>query len=100
MILGLIIGIVIGYLIFAKATGSDKYRKLLTNLFVAGRIRQLASDKDISISKEYKAFKSFYRKIKIDKQSLDNQIEEELQHDLLDTEDLIEDIEEDKKDKE
>lgn len=98
MVLGLIIGLIIGYFVFGRSSGSKKYRNLLTNLFVAGRIRQLAKEKGISISKEYKSFKTFYRKVKIDNQSLDNQIEEEIQHDLIkETDDFIEDIKEDKK---
>lgn len=98
MVLGLIIGIVIGYVIFGRSSGSKKYRTLLTNLFVAGRIRQLAKEKGISIAKEYKAFKTFYRRVKVDNQSLDTQIEEEIQHNLIkDTEDFLEDIKEDKK---
>jgi hypothetical protein len=82
LFIGILIGLLLGYGL-SKASGSSDYRKLLTNLFVAGKIRKLASEKNISLAKEYKVFKSFAKRNKASQLSLDNQIEEELKNELL-----------------
>ena len=69
-------------IIILKNTGTFKargYRKTLTDLYVAAKIRQLSKEDGLDLVEEYEAFKAWTKKQRIESQSLDNTIEEELQ---------------------
>jgi hypothetical protein len=76
--IGLAIGFV-SFLIILFPNRSRRYRKQITDFYVAGKIRQLAKKDSIDLDKEYQDFKLFYKKNRIEEQSLDNTIEEDLQ---------------------
>lgn len=63
-------------------TKTRKYRRALADLFVAGRIKQLAKDKDIELDKEFEDFKAYLSNNEMYNQSLDNAIESDLQEEL------------------
>ena len=58
---------------------SKQYRKMLTDMFVVGKIKQLAKEEDIDLLTELKEFAKFMKERKIDEESLDSTIERELQ---------------------
>jgi len=69
-------------IIVLKNTGTFKargYRKTLTDLYVAAKIRQLSEEDGLDLVGEYESFKAWTKKQRIESQSLDNTIEEELQ---------------------
>ena len=61
---------------------SKRYRKMMTDLFVAGRIKQLAKEKEIDIAEEYESFKKWLKKERIVNEELDTTIERDLQEKL------------------
>jgi len=63
---------------------TKKYRREITDMYVAGRIRQLAKKDSIDLEEEYKVFKQYYKKHRIETQALDNTIEETLQNEIID----------------
>lgn len=65
------------WIIFAPRR-TRSYRRDLTNLYVAGRIRQIAKKDNINIPEEYELFKQFVKKSKMEDWDLDQTIEEEL----------------------
>ena len=69
-------------------TKSKRYRKLLADLYVAGKIKIIAKKDGIALADEMKDFRSAIKKWKMETQPLDDTIESELQ----------EKIEEDSKD--
>ncbi len=73
---------------------TKKYRQDLSNLYVAAKIREVAGKENINISEEYESFKKWRKKDKMETQSLDTTIEEELQ------DKITEGMKVDKKDKE
>ena len=80
-LVGLMGLLLIVYVIVAliQGTKTRQYRKVLTDLFVAGRIRQLAADKKIEIADEYENFKAWNKKQQMyNIYNLDNAIEQEL----------------------
>jgi hypothetical protein len=62
------------------------YRRRLTDLYVAGRIRQLAEKDNIDLEKEYKLFRTSYKKIVAENKPLDHTIELEMQDRLINEE--------------
>lgn len=58
---------------------SKGYRKTLTDLYVAAKIRKLSKEDGLDIVEEYESFKSWVKKKSIETQSLDDTIEEDLQ---------------------
>jgi len=58
---------------------SKRYRKTLADLYVAGKIKQIAGKENINLTEEFKAFRQYVKKFKIDVEALDNTIERELQ---------------------
>jgi len=58
---------------------SRKYRKELTDLYVAGRVRQFATEDNINLDEEYEAFKKWNKKLRMEDKSLDYNIEDEIQ---------------------
>ena len=65
---------------------TKRYRISLTDLYVAGKIRQLADKDKIDISEEFEAFKSWTKKRRIEEQALDETIEKEIQEKIWDGE--------------
>jgi len=63
---------------------SYTYRKVLTDLYVAGRIRQLATEDKIDLTIENELFKKYCKKQRIEEQDLDNTIEEDMQDRITD----------------
>ncbi len=88
------VGLILGLFIFNNRR-SRNYKKTLCDLFVAGRIRQIAEDKAIDLDQEYNNFKSFVKKRRINSHSLSETIEEDLQHEI--GEDYIGEVEEEAK---
>jgi len=83
---GMLIGLLFAVAVYA-VLGSRRtkdYRKDITNLYVAGRIRQIASKDGINISDEYEAYKQFVKKRKMEDWDLDVTIEEELKERIED----------------
>ena len=58
---------------------SRRYRKLITDLYVAGKIKQISKKEGIDLAQEMKDFRSVVKKWRMETQPLDNTIEEELQ---------------------
>lgn len=58
---------------------SYQYRKLLTDLYVAGKIRKFAETDDISFKDEEANFNRWLKKQRLKEISLDGSVEEELQ---------------------
>lgn len=63
---------------------SYNYRKVLTDLYVAGRIRQLATEDKIDLAIENELFKKYCKKQRIEEQDLDSTIAEDLQERITD----------------
>ena len=78
-LLFIFIGMVIGVAIAANRK-SKQYRKYLTDMYVASRIREITKEDGLDINAEEIAFKSWYKKEKIERHGfdLDNSVEEEL----------------------
>jgi len=77
-----IFGLLIFFAIFGMICGvtkSRKYRKLLVDLYVAGKVRKMATKESIDLAKEFKDFRSVIKKWKMESQPLDDTIEQELQ---------------------
>ncbi len=72
--------------IMCKNLGTNRskgYRKTLTDLYVAAKIRKLSEEDGLDIVAEYDSFKSWMKKQRIETQQLDNTIEEELQERIV-----------------
>jgi len=57
---------------------SQEYRKLLTDMYVAGKIQKLAKEEDINLADEEKNFHLWNKKKRLEYLDLDRAIEEEL----------------------
>jgi len=75
----IIIGIVIS--LFSPRR-SQEYRKLLTDMYVAGKIQKLAKEEDINLADEEKNFHLWNKKKRLEYMDLDRSIEEELKEKL------------------
>ncbi len=84
MMVGLLIVILAIIAVAVMPRKTKNYRKDISNLYVAGRIRQIASKNGISIADEYDTYKKWVKKLRIEDQSLDNTIEESLQSQITD----------------
>lgn len=62
-----------------KERKSEEYRKLLADMFVVGKIKQLATEEKINLLEELKEFAKIMKANKIRHEDLDNTIERELQ---------------------
>ena len=86
LLLGLVLGLALATMLFIVYHGFGRrtkdYRKDLTNLYVAGKIRQIADNNDINISEEYEMFKKYVKKRKMEDWDLDVTIEEELKEEI------------------
>ncbi len=66
-----------------KLTKSERRRKLMTDLYVIGRIKQLATKNGIDLKQEMKEFLETEKEVRSYEQPLDITIEEELQGKIL-----------------
>ena len=59
---------------------TKKYRRELADLYVAGRIKQIAKEDKIELADEFEGFKNWLksRRLELESQGLDDTIEEEL----------------------
>jgi len=76
------VGFAFSALVLASIFGPSKsktYRQDLSNMYVAGKIRQIAEKDEINLSEEFSRFAKMTKHSKIDIQSLDSTIERELQ---------------------
>jgi hypothetical protein len=77
----ILLGIILALLFNNSKT--KKYRRDVTNLYVAGKIRQIATEDKINISEEYERFKKFIKKRNMEEWDLDTTIEEELKEKIV-----------------
>ena len=83
MILGLALAGLLFIIFYGHSRKTKEYRKDITNLYVAGRIRQIADKDGINISDEYEVYKQFIKKRKMEDWDLDVTIEEELKDKIM-----------------
>ena len=77
LLIGIVIGVIMAYcLINRSGQRSLNYRKVMANMFVVGRIKQLAKDKDINLAEEFEDYKRFMKKSRL--QDVDDSIEQDL----------------------
>lgn len=62
-----------------EKSNSEQYRESMTNMYVVGKIKQLAEEDKIDVVKEYDDFQLWSKKLSLKRQTLDETIEEELQ---------------------
>ena len=79
---------------FFGPSRSRIYRQDLSNMYVAGKIKQIASNEGIDLNAEFSAFAKITKNKKIDYQELDLTVERELQEKIADSK--IKAIKEDK----
>ena len=65
-----------------------KYRKALTDMYVAAKIRKLAQEDNLDLASEYESFKKWEKKRKLENENyqLDDVVEEELKERVSDSE--------------
>ena len=79
-----LIGLVIVYSFFKSLINLDKkrktkeYREDLTNLYVAGKVKQIADKDGVNLDKEVKEFRKFEKLINCKDKDLDSVLEEEM----------------------
>ena len=61
-----------------------RYRKQLVDLYVVGKVKNLASKDGIDLEEEYSDFRKFYKKSRAENKSLDDTIELEMQDEIVD----------------
>ncbi len=80
------IGVLFVIVVFTVSTFSKSkteiYRRLMNDLYVVGRIRQLATENGIDLDQELKDFHKGIKEIKRYEQSLDDSIEDDLKETL------------------
>ena len=64
---------------------SKTYRQDLSNMYVAGKIKQIAKKEDINLSEEFLEFARITKNKKIDLEALDTTVERELQEKISGT---------------
>lgn len=74
-----ILFVVVWILCTLELTKSQKYRKFLADMYVAGKIRQYATKDNLDLATEFESFKNWRKKGRIMYESLDNTVEIELQ---------------------
>jgi len=82
-----VIATILYFIFCGKSSRRTKdYRRALTDLYVAGRIRQVATKDEINLSDEYEMYKQFSKKQRMEDWDLDNTIEEELKNKVIEGE--------------
>lgn len=79
--LTIIVVVIVLYCLFSPRR-TKEYRRCLTDLYVAGRIRQVADKDKINLSDEYETYKQFVKKKRMEDWELDVTVEEELKEEL------------------
>jgi esterase/lipase len=80
--LAIAIAIIVAVVYATSTRRTQDYRKELTDMYVAGRIRQLAEKDKINLDVEYEAFKKWRKLRKRERLDIDQFIEEELKEKL------------------
>jgi hypothetical protein len=65
---------------------SRRYRELLSDMYVAGKIKRIASEDQIDLNEELKEFSKILRKTDIDTNSIDQVISNKLKERIADKE--------------
>lgn len=81
----LVLMLVLLYLLGKIFTKSKEYRKLMADMFVVGKIKQIATEEKINLLEELKEFAKFMKNKAIDFEALDDTIERELQEKIANT---------------
>ena len=68
---------------------SKAYRQDLSNMYVAGKIRQIAEKDNIDLNQEFLEFARITKNKRVDVEALDNTIERELQEKIAGTSDKV-----------
>ena len=80
-------GLTVCILIIASAFGPSRskvYRQDLSNMYVAGKIKQIAKKEGLDLNEEFLEFAKVTKNKKIDMQALDVTVERELQEKIAD----------------
>jgi len=77
LILGIIFLVIIA-ICLGRNRGTKNYKHDLSNLYVAGKIRQIATKDGIDLGKEYELYKKFIKKQNMQEMNLSETIEDEL----------------------
>jgi len=80
LVLGFVVIIVLALVVMNifSPRKSQIYRKLLTDMYVAGKIKKLANKEDINLADEEKNFNLWSKKRRLEYLDLDKAIEEEM----------------------
>lgn len=63
---------------------SVEYRRLLTDMYVSGKVKQIASKEGVNLIDEMKEFTRFIKKTGLNEKAFDNTLEDELQEKMID----------------
>jgi len=72
---------------------SQHYRKLLADMYVAGKIKILAKKENINLAEEEKNYNLWCKKKRLEYKDLDNAIEEDMKEKIVMKEKIAEDTE-------
>lgn len=78
--------IVLTILTLATGTKSKRYRKMITDMYIAGKVRQFAETDKIDLEVEYNRFRNWLKKNRIEDEELDKTIEREVQERVAESE--------------
>lgn len=80
------IAFVIGFLMICfrcvNGSASKRYRELLSDMYVVGKIKQIATEDKVDLISELKRFESIMKKSKNDLKSIDSVVEMELKENI------------------
>ena len=76
--------IVVAVIGFVQDRRTTRYRKEMTDLYVSGRIRQMAEKDNIKLDEEYDVFKKWNKKQNMKEMSLGAAIESEMKEEIVD----------------
>lgn len=62
-----------------RGTNSTKYRRMMSDLYIVGKIKQFAKEDNVNLIEEMRDFAKYLKVKKIDEEALDKTIERELQ---------------------
>lgn len=82
LIMAFAIFIICGIMTIFEKRKTKSYREELSDLYVAGKIRQLAEEAKINLEEEYELFKRWRRLRRSEDRELDRVIEEDLKEKL------------------
>lgn len=73
---------VVGFLMicfkYINGSASKRYRELLSDMYVVGKVKQIATEDKVDLTSELKKFESIMKKSKNDLRSVDDVVEMEL----------------------